>query len=64
VNLCAQPGEMIAFVGPTGAGKSTIINLIMRFYDVSAGAVKIDGVDVRDVTQASLRRQIGIVLAG
>ncbi|WP_017301819.1 ABC transporter ATP-binding protein [Nodosilinea nodulosa] len=62
VNLCAQPGQMIALVGPTGAGKSTIINLIMRFYDVSEGAVKIDGIDVRDVTQASLRRQIGIVL--
>lgn len=62
VNLCAQPGQMVALVGPTGAGKSTIINLIMRFYDVSAGAVRIDGVDVRSVTQASLRRQIGIVL--
>ena len=62
VNLCAQPGQMIALVGPTGAGKSTIINLIMRFYDVSEGAVKIDGVDVRSVTQASLRHQIGIVL--
>ncbi|MGB3312265.1 MAG: ABC transporter ATP-binding protein [Nodosilinea sp.] len=62
VNLYAHPGQMIALVGPTGAGKSTIINLIMRFYDVSEGAVKIDGIDVRDVTQASLRRQIGIVL--
>ncbi|MEP0871842.1 ABC transporter ATP-binding protein/permease [Trichocoleus desertorum AS-A10] len=62
VNLCAKPGQMIALVGPTGAGKSTIINLILRFYDVTGGAVKIDGVDVRSVTQASLRRQIGIVL--
>ncbi|MBD1840029.1 ABC transporter ATP-binding protein [Coleofasciculus sp. FACHB-64] len=62
VNLHAQPGQMIALVGPTGAGKSTIINLILRFYDVSGGAVKIDGIDVRSVTQASLRRQIGIVL--
>ncbi|MGF1537728.1 MAG: ABC transporter ATP-binding protein, partial [Elainellaceae cyanobacterium] len=62
IDLCAQPGEMIALVGPTGAGKSTIINLILRFYDVSAGTVKIDGIDVRQVTQASLRRQIGIVL--
>jgi ATP-binding cassette, subfamily B, multidrug efflux pump len=62
VNLAAQPGQTIALVGPTGAGKSTIINLILRFYDVSGGAVKIDGVDVRSVTQASLRRQIGIVL--
>lgn len=62
INLCAQPGQMIALVGPTGAGKSTIINLIMRFYDVTNGAVKIDGIDIRTVTQASLRRQIGIVL--
>jgi ATP-binding cassette subfamily B protein len=62
VNLHAKPGQMIALVGPTGAGKSTIINLILRFYDVSGGAVKVDGMDVRRVTQASLRRQIGIVL--
>ncbi|MGQ4647861.1 ABC transporter transmembrane domain-containing protein [Lyngbya aestuarii] len=62
VNLCAQPGQMIALVGSTGAGKSTIINLILRFYDVSGGAVKVDGIDVRSVTQRSLRYQIGIVL--
>ncbi len=62
VNLHAKPGQMIALVGPTGSGKSTIINLILRFYDVSSGAVKVDGIDVRSVTQASLRRQIGIVL--
>ncbi|MBD2207487.1 ABC transporter ATP-binding protein [Calothrix sp. FACHB-1219] len=62
VNLQAKPGQMIALVGPTGSGKTTIINLILRFYDVSAGAVEIDGIDVRSVTQASLRRQIGIVL--
>ncbi|MEL6553763.1 MAG: ABC transporter ATP-binding protein [Cyanobacteria bacterium J06621_11] len=62
VNICAQPGQMIAFVGPTGAGKSTFINLILRFYDVTSGAVKIDGTDVRAVTQASLRSQIGFVL--
>ncbi|MEH2396305.1 ABC transporter ATP-binding protein [Nostoc sp.] len=62
VNLHAYPGQMVALVGPTGSGKSTIINLILRFYDVSGGAVKIDDVDVRSVTQASLRRQIGIVL--
>ncbi|MGA9379247.1 MAG: ABC transporter ATP-binding protein, partial [Phormidium sp.] len=62
VNLQAQPGETIALVGPTGAGKTTIINLILRFYDVSDGAVKIDDIDVRGVTQASLRRQMGIVL--
>ncbi|MEH2422813.1 MAG: ABC transporter ATP-binding protein [Nostoc sp.] len=62
VNLHAYPGQMIALVGPTGSGKSTFINLILRFYDVSGGAVKIDDIDVRSVTQASLRRQIGIVL--
>jgi ATP-binding cassette subfamily B protein len=62
VNIHAKPGEMIALVGPTGAGKSTIVNLILRFYDVSSGAVKIDGIDVRSVAQASLRRQIGLVL--
>ncbi|BAY60073.1 ABC transporter, transmembrane region [Calothrix brevissima NIES-22] len=62
VNLQAKPGQMIALVGPTGSGKTTIINLILRFYDVSEGAVEIDGIDVRSVTQASLRRQIGIVL--
>jgi ATP-binding cassette subfamily B multidrug efflux pump len=62
VNLHAYPGQMVALVGATGSGKSTIINLILRFYDVSSGAIKIDGIDVRSVTQASLRRQIGIVL--
>ena len=62
INFTAQPGQTIAIVGPTGAGKTTIINLIPRFYDVTDGAVTIDGIDVRDVTAASLRRQIGIVL--
>jgi len=62
VSFRAQPGETIAIVGPTGAGKTTIINLLPRFYDVTQGAVKIDGQDVRDVTKESLRRQVGIVL--
>lgn len=62
VNIVAEPGQTVAIVGPTGAGKTTISNLIPRFYDVTFGAVKIDGVDVRDVTAASLRQQIGIVL--
>ncbi|MBD2778875.1 ABC transporter ATP-binding protein [Iningainema tapete] len=62
VNFHAKPGQMIALVGATGAGKSTIINLILRFYDVLDGAITIDGIDIRRVTQASLRRQIGIVL--
>ncbi|MBX3046627.1 MAG: ABC transporter ATP-binding protein [Anaerolineales bacterium] len=62
VNFYANPGQTVAIVGPTGAGKTTIINLIPRFYDVTGGSVKIDGTDVRDVTQESLRQQIGIVL--
>lgn len=62
VNFEAQPGQTVAIVGPTGAGKTTIINLIPRFYDVTDGVVKIDGIDVRDVTAQSLRKQIGIVL--
>ncbi len=62
VSFTADPGQTVAIVGPTGAGKTTIINLIPRFYDVTKGAVRIDGFDVRDVTLASLRSQIGIVL--
>ncbi|HLA06855.1 MAG TPA: ABC transporter ATP-binding protein [Anaerolineales bacterium] len=62
VSFIAQPGQTIAIVGPTGAGKTTIINLLPRFYDVTSGSVKIDGIDVRDVTMQSLREQIGIVL--
>jgi len=62
INFSAEPGQTIAIVGPTGAGKTTIINLIPRFYDVTHGAVLIDGLDVRQVTKESLRRQIGIVL--
>lgn len=62
IDLVAEPGQMIAIVGPTGAGKTTVINLLPRFYDVTGGAVLIDGHDVRDVTAASLRTQIGMVL--
>jgi ATP-binding cassette, subfamily B, multidrug efflux pump len=62
VSFSAQPGQVVAIVGPTGAGKTTIINLIPRFYDATGGAVLIDGKDVRYVTLESLRRQIGIVL--
>jgi ATP-binding cassette subfamily B multidrug efflux pump len=62
VSFTVDAGQTIAIVGPTGAGKTTIINLLPRFYDVSAGSVRIDGVDVREVTTDSIRRQIGIVL--
>jgi ATP-binding cassette, subfamily B, multidrug efflux pump len=62
VSFTADPGQTIAIVGPTGAGKTTIINLLPRFYDVTEGSVRIDGVDVRDVTGDSIRRQVGIVL--
>ena len=62
VTLTALPGQMVAIVGPTGAGKTTMANLIPRFYDVSGGSITIDGLDVRNVTARSLRAQIGIVL--
>ncbi len=62
VNFVAEPGQTVAIVGPTGAGKTTIINLIPRFWDPTEGEVRIDGIDVSDVTTESLRSQIGIVL--
>lgn len=61
VSLHAKPGQTIALVGPTGAGKTTIVNLLPRFYDVTSGAILIDGHDLRELTLESLRRQIGIV---
>ena len=61
VSLTAEPGEMVAIVGSTGSGKSTIGRLLFRFYDVQSGSLSIDGQDVRDVTQNSLHRQIGVV---
>jgi ATP-binding cassette, subfamily B, multidrug efflux pump len=61
VSLQARPGETVAVVGPTGAGKSTLVSLLARFYDVNSGAVTIDGRDLRSVTQASLRGQFGMV---
>ena len=62
VSLYAEPGQKIAFVGSTGAGKTTITNLINRFYDINAGKITYDGIDVRDIEKNSLRRSLGIVL--
>lgn len=62
LNFHVKPGETIALVGPTGAGKSTIINLISRFYDIQDGVILVDGIDIRDVTVHSLRKQIGVML--
>src|SRR5262249_47378915 len=61
IDFRAPPGAKIAIVGPSGAGKSTIARLLFRFYDVDVGAIEIDGQDIRDVTQESLRRAIGVV---
>ena len=62
LNLVAEPGETIAIVGPTGAGKTTLVNLILRFYDVDGGRITLDGVDIRDMTRQDLRSRIGMVL--
>jgi ATP-binding cassette subfamily B protein len=61
INLAIQPGETVAFVGPSGAGKTTLCSLLPRFYDVDGGRITVDGYDIRDLTLTSLRRQIGIV---
>lgn len=61
ISLEVKPGQMVALVGPSGSGKSTIANLVPRFYDVNSGSVTIDGIDIRDVTMASLREQVGLV---
>jgi ATP-binding cassette subfamily B protein len=62
IDLRVEPNQLVALIGPTGSGKTSFVNLIPRFYDVTAGTVRVDGVDVRDVDLVSLRRQIGIVL--
>jgi ATP-binding cassette subfamily B protein len=62
VSLRAEPGQTIALVGPTGAGKTTIVNLLTRFYDIDSGSIRIDGVDIRHLRKDDLRRMLGIVL--
>lgn len=62
VSFSVSPGQTVAIVGPTGAGKTTLINLLMRFYDVSGGAIKIDGIDIRHLSRHNLRQHIGMVL--
>src|SRR5262249_10869402 len=62
MTLEVAPGRMIAIVGPTGAGKTTVVNLLMRFYDVDSGAIRVDGVDIRELKRGSLRRVFGMVL--
>lgn len=61
-NLKVKPGQRVAIVGPTGCGKTTVINLLMRFYDVNSGSIKVDGTDIRDITRGSLRTNYGMVL--
>jgi ATP-binding cassette subfamily B protein len=62
LSMAVVPGRMVAIVGPTGAGKTTLVNLLMRFYDVDAGAIRVDGSDIRDCGRGALRRQFGMVL--
>ena len=62
MTLDVAPGQMVAIVGPTGAGKTTLVNLLMRFYDVNGGAIRVDGVDIRELSRGELRRMFGMVL--
>ncbi len=62
LNVHVQPGEMVAIVGPTGAGKTTVVNLLMRFYEIDGGSISVDGIDTRQLTRENLRRTFGMVL--
>src|SRR6202040_2292842 len=62
MNIDVKPGQMIAIVGPTGAGKTTLVNLLMRFYEVNSGRILVDGVDITDIKRGNLRRTFGMVL--
>ena len=62
LSLTAEPGHTVAIVGPTGAGKTTLVNLLMRFYEIDAGRISVDGVDTREMTREDLRRNFGMVL--
>ena len=62
MDLETAPGKVVAIVGPTGSGKTTVVNLLMRFYDVDGGVIAVDGIDINDITRSSLRRSYGMVL--
>lgn len=61
-SVWARPGETVAIVGPTGAGKTTLVNVLMRFYEIDGGAIGLDGIDTRDFPREGLRRHFGMVL--
>src|SRR5690606_20544331 len=62
MNIAVRPGQTVAIVGPTGAGKTTLVNLLLRFYELDAGRITIDGVDIREMTRGDLRKIFGMVL--
>ena len=63
MNISAKPGQAIAIVGPTGAGKTTLVNLLMRFYEVDDGTITVDGVDIRDLSRGGLRKLFGMAVS-
>ena len=62
MNIKAEPGQMVAIVGPTGAGKTTLVNLLLRFYELNGGRILVDDVDITEMNRADLRKQFGMVL--